>query len=108
MAGPGYASCARHRHVESRAGDVETDAGTTAAVAATPSSRDDGSDGVPQPGGGRSSNPNEAPMNLRVNRRRFLRFAGGGALGLATSGVTVRGLSTMNAVFAAEEIAVPS
>jgi len=46
-------------------------------------------------------------MNLRVNRRRFLRFAGGGALGLATSGVTVRGLSTMNAVFAAEEIAVP-
>ncbi|MFQ5663298.1 MAG: molybdopterin-dependent oxidoreductase [Terriglobia bacterium] len=46
-------------------------------------------------------------MSVRVNRREFLRFAGGGALGLATSGVTLQGLSTANAALAAEEVRVP-
>ncbi|MFQ5723010.1 MAG: molybdopterin-dependent oxidoreductase [Terriglobia bacterium] len=46
-------------------------------------------------------------MNFRVNRREFLRFAGGGAVGLATSGVTLRGLSAVNAALAAEEVQVP-
>lgn len=46
-------------------------------------------------------------MSFRVNRRDFLRFAGGGALGLATAGVTLRGVSTATAVLAAEEVRVP-
>lgn len=46
-------------------------------------------------------------MKLEVNRRQFLRFAGGGALGLASSGVTVQGLSQVNAALAAEEMKVP-
>lgn len=46
-------------------------------------------------------------MNFRVNRREFLRFSGGGALGLATSGVTLRGLSTVTAALAAEEVQIP-
>ena len=46
-------------------------------------------------------------MNFRVNRRKFLRFAGGGALGLASSGITLRGLSAVNATLAAEEHPVP-
>ena len=46
-------------------------------------------------------------MNFKVDRRKFFRFAGGGAAGLATSGVTVQGLSTLNAVLAAEEVTVP-
>ncbi|MBI4466244.1 MAG: molybdopterin-dependent oxidoreductase [Acidobacteria bacterium] len=46
-------------------------------------------------------------MSFRVNRRDFLRFAGGGAAGLAASGVTLRGLSTLNAALAAEEVEVP-
>lgn len=47
-------------------------------------------------------------MKIRVNRRDFLRFTGGGALGLATSGVTLRGISTANAALAAEEVQVPA
>lgn len=46
-------------------------------------------------------------MNFRVNRRNFLRFAGGGAVGLATSGITLRGLSTVNAALAAGQVTVP-
>ncbi|MBI3668651.1 MAG: molybdopterin-dependent oxidoreductase [Acidobacteria bacterium] len=46
-------------------------------------------------------------MNLRVNRRKFLQFAGGGAVGVAASGVTLQGLSTLNAALAAEEVQVP-
>lgn len=46
-------------------------------------------------------------MNFRVNRRDFLRFAGGGAIGLATAGVTLRGVSTATALLAAEEVRVP-
>jgi len=46
-------------------------------------------------------------VNLKFNRRGFLRFAGGGALGLATSGASLRGLSELNAALAAEEINVP-
>ena len=46
-------------------------------------------------------------MSFKVDRREFFRFAGGGALGLATSGVTLKGLSTVNAALAAEEVQVP-
>jgi len=46
-------------------------------------------------------------VNLKVKRRDFFRFAGGGALGLATSGVTLHGLSTLNAALAAETVEVP-
>lgn len=46
-------------------------------------------------------------MKLKADRREFLRFAGGGAAGLATSGITLQGLSTFNQVLAAEEIEVP-
>jgi len=46
-------------------------------------------------------------MNLRVKRRDFLRYATGGVAGLATSGVTLQGLSTVNAAIAAEEVEVP-
>ena len=46
-------------------------------------------------------------MNFRVNRRDFFRFAGGGALGLAASGVTLRGISTVTATLAADEVQVP-
>lgn len=46
-------------------------------------------------------------MSLRINRRKFLRFAGGGAVGAATSGVTLKGLSALNAALATEEINVP-
>lgn len=46
-------------------------------------------------------------MNLRVKRRDFFRFAGGGALGLAATGVTLQGLSTLNAALEAEAVEVP-
>lgn len=46
-------------------------------------------------------------MNPEFNRRDFLRFAGGGALGAAASGVTLKGISTFNAALAAEEVNVP-
>lgn len=47
-------------------------------------------------------------MKFKVKRRDFLRFAGGGAVGLATSGVTLQGLSQMNAALVAgEEVRVP-
>lgn len=47
-------------------------------------------------------------MSLRVVRRDFLKFAGAGALGAATSGITLQGLSRFNEALAAEEIEVPS
>ncbi len=42
-----------------------------------------------------------------INRRKFLGVAGGGALGVATSGVTVQGLSALNAAIEREEVHVP-
>lgn len=46
-------------------------------------------------------------MSLKVDRRAFLRFAGGGALGLASSGITVKGLSDLNAALAMDAREVP-
>jgi anaerobic selenocysteine-containing dehydrogenase len=46
-------------------------------------------------------------VSLKVDRRTFLRFAGGGALGLASSGITVKGLSELNATLTYEEREVP-
>lgn len=46
-------------------------------------------------------------MNPEFSRRDFFRFAGGGAVGVAASGVTLKGISTFNAALAAEEVDVP-
>lgn len=46
-------------------------------------------------------------MNLQMNRRDYLRFAAGGAVGAASSGITLRGLSRFNAALASEEVQVP-
>lgn len=46
-------------------------------------------------------------MNLKLNRREFLQVGTGGALGVAASGVTLQGLSNLNAALAAEEVQVP-
>ncbi len=47
-------------------------------------------------------------MNLKLQRRQFLQFAAGGAVGVAASGISARGLSQLNAAIAAEEVEVPS
>jgi anaerobic selenocysteine-containing dehydrogenase len=46
-------------------------------------------------------------MAFKVNRRDFLRFTAGGAAGVAASGVTLQGISTLNTAIAAEEVEVP-
>ncbi len=46
-------------------------------------------------------------MSFEINRRDYLRFAAGGALGAATSGISLRGLSRMNAALSTEEVQVP-
>jgi anaerobic selenocysteine-containing dehydrogenase len=46
-------------------------------------------------------------MSFKVNRREFLRFSSGGVAGLAAAGVTMKGISTLNAALDAEEIKVP-
>lgn len=46
-------------------------------------------------------------MSFQINRRDYLRFAAGGALGAAGSGVTLRGISRFNAALATEEVQVP-
>jgi anaerobic selenocysteine-containing dehydrogenase len=47
-------------------------------------------------------------MSLKLDRRSFLQFGAGGAAGLATSGVTLRGISEFNAMLSAEQVRVPS
>lgn len=47
-------------------------------------------------------------MSLKIERRQFLQFAAGGAVGVATSGISARGLSQLNAAIAAEEVEVPT
>lgn len=47
-------------------------------------------------------------MNPNVNRRDFMHFAGGGVLGLGASGLTLQGLSALNAALAIEEVEVPN
>lgn len=47
-------------------------------------------------------------MNLKIQRRQFLQFAAGGAVGVATSGISARGLSQLNAALAAEEVEIPT
>jgi anaerobic selenocysteine-containing dehydrogenase len=46
-------------------------------------------------------------MTVTIDRRKFFQFAGGCAVGAATSGVTLEGLSKFNAALAAEEVKVP-
>ncbi len=46
-------------------------------------------------------------MSFQINRRDYLRLAAGGALGTATSGVTLKGISSFNAALASEEVRVP-
>src|SRR5208337_2567791 len=46
-------------------------------------------------------------MSYEVNRRDFLRFASGGALGTATSGISLYSLSHLSAALASEEVKVP-
>jgi anaerobic selenocysteine-containing dehydrogenase len=46
-------------------------------------------------------------MSYEVNRRDFLRFASGGALGTATSGISLHTLGQLNAALASEEVQVP-
>lgn len=46
-------------------------------------------------------------MSFKMKRRNFIRFASGGAAGLATAGVTLTGISTLNAALAREEVKVP-
>ncbi|MGI9102635.1 MAG: molybdopterin-containing oxidoreductase family protein [Terriglobales bacterium] len=47
-------------------------------------------------------------MSFRFDRRSFLRFAAGGAAGAAASGVSLEGLSTINAAIDSEQVRVPS
>ena len=46
-------------------------------------------------------------MSVKLDRRDFLRFSAGGAAGLTTAGVTMQGISTLNAALEAEEVKVP-
>lgn len=46
-------------------------------------------------------------MSIRVDRRNFVRFATGGALGTATSGISLRSISRLNEALANEEVVVP-
>lgn len=46
-------------------------------------------------------------MSIQINRRDYLRFAIGGAVGTAASGVSLRGISRFNAALDAEEVKVP-
>ena len=46
-------------------------------------------------------------MNLKLNRRNFVQVAAGGTLGVATSGLTLRGLSMVNAALESEQVRVP-
>ena len=46
-------------------------------------------------------------MNFKVNRRNFVRFATGGAIGTAASGISLSGLSRLNEALAHEEVEVP-
>ncbi|MBI3645327.1 MAG: twin-arginine translocation signal domain-containing protein, partial [Acidobacteriales bacterium] len=39
-------------------------------------------------------------MSLKIERRQFLQFAAGGAVGVATSGISACGLSQLNAAIA--------
>src|SRR5512142_198695 len=47
-------------------------------------------------------------MSLHFNRRSFLRFAAGGVVGAAASGISLEGLSDVNQAIAAEQVRVPS
>ncbi|HEX9119264.1 MAG TPA: molybdopterin-dependent oxidoreductase, partial [Terriglobales bacterium] len=47
-------------------------------------------------------------MSFTFDRRNFLRFAAGGAVGVATSGVSLKGISTLNAAIDSEQARVPS
>ena len=47
-------------------------------------------------------------MAFTLNRRGFLQFAAGGAAGLATAGVTLGGISQLNAAIESEQMTVPS
>ena len=47
-------------------------------------------------------------MSFTFDRRNFLRFAAGGAVGAATSGVSLEAISTVNAALATEQVRVPS
>lgn len=46
-------------------------------------------------------------MSFKVGRRDFVRFAGGGALGTAASGIGLRAISRFNEALAAEQMSVP-
>ena len=46
-------------------------------------------------------------MSFKVDRRDFLRFTAGGVAGVSASGVTLKGISSLNAALAAEEVDVP-
>ncbi len=46
-------------------------------------------------------------MSFKVDRRDFLRFTAGGALGAASSGITLKGISDLNAAIASEQVRVP-
>jgi len=47
-------------------------------------------------------------VSFEFDRRSFLKFAAGGAAGAATSGVTLKGISDVNAALANELVRVPS
>ncbi len=47
-------------------------------------------------------------MSFTFDRRNFLRFAAGGAVGTMTSGISVKGISTINAALENELVRVPS
>lgn len=46
-------------------------------------------------------------MKPQIDRRKFLHFAGGSALGLTSSGAALQGLSELSAALESEEVAVP-
>ena len=46
-------------------------------------------------------------MDWTLNRRGFLQFAAGGVAGLATAGITVGGISELNAAIESEQMSVP-
>jgi anaerobic selenocysteine-containing dehydrogenase len=47
-------------------------------------------------------------MSFTFDRRNFLRFAAGGAVGVAASGVSLKGISTINAALDTELVRVPT
>jgi anaerobic selenocysteine-containing dehydrogenase len=47
-------------------------------------------------------------VSFELDRRKFLRFAAGGAAGAVSSGVTLQGISDLNAALANELVRVPS